>query len=566
MLRTEIQALRAIAVLLVVTYHVWPQAVPAGYVGVDVFFVISGFLITSLLLREVDRTGRLSVADFWARRARRILPAALTVLLACLAATIVLVPEHRWSQFLAEVGASTAYVQNWHLASDAVDYLAESNAASPVQHYWSLSVEEQFYLAWPLLVLAGASVARGRRAAIGLLMAAATVLTLAYSIHATASNPEATYFATPARAWEFGAGGLLALLRPNDRVHEGLRCVFSWAGIAAIATAALAYGPTTAFPGLAAALPVAGAVAVIWAGAPVRRWSPTPVLRLPPVQLTGNVSYSLYLWHLPLLVLAPYATGRDVQGETRVVLLMFVLVLAWLTKVLIEDPVRRGRLLTSRSPRWTFASAAAATSVVAAVLLGASDHLRNRLDAAARASQRVLADAPRCFGAAARDPRRPCTNARLRLAVIPTPLEAANRPNAPCTTLTGEGLVHECTFGVDRERASAVVALVGDSHASHLRAALDVVAKANRWHGISIARSGCPLTRATKELRSPADRRDCARWNRAVLRWLDAHPEVGTLVVSQISGSSWVAREGQSEFDAAVEGFTRAWRATPRSV
>src|SRR5688572_9121767 len=136
MLRPEIQALRAVAVVLVVIYHLRPAAAPGGYVGVDVFFAISGFLITAHLLREVDRTGRLSVVAFWARRARRILPAALTVLLACAVGTVVLVPQNHWGQFLAEVGASTAYVQNWHLAAEAVDYLGASNATSPVQHFW----------------------------------------------------------------------------------------------------------------------------------------------------------------------------------------------------------------------------------------------------------------------------------------------------------------------------------------------------------------------------------------------------------------------------------------------
>src|SRR4051794_37612076 len=152
-LRVEIQALRAVAVALVVVYHLWNSAVPGGFVGVDVFFVISGFLITSLLLREVERTGRISLRDFWARRARRILPAALVVIGACLAATAIWVPVTAWSQYFGDLRASTLYVQNWHLAHAAVDYFSAEQAPSPVQHFWSLAVEEQFYLVWPLLLL-----------------------------------------------------------------------------------------------------------------------------------------------------------------------------------------------------------------------------------------------------------------------------------------------------------------------------------------------------------------------------------------------------------------------------
>jgi peptidoglycan/LPS O-acetylase OafA/YrhL len=568
MLRPEIQALRGAAVALVVIYHLWPGAATGGYVGVDVFFVISGFLITSHLLREVDRTGRLAPAAFWARRARRILPAALAVLLVCAAGTMVFVPQSDWPQFLAEVRASTAYVQNWQLAADAVSYAAESNGTSPVQHFWSLSAEEQFYLAWPLLILAALSVvpARRRRIAIGIAMATIAVLSLGYSIRATALNPDGAYFATPARAWEFAAGGLLAMLAPSGGGRLGIRCVVSWCGIAAMAAAALAYTDSTPFPGSAAMLPVLGALAVIWAGAPIRRWAPTPVLTLPPVQFLGGISYSVYLWHLPLLVFVPYAAGGGTRPETRIAILMLILLLAWLTKVLIEDPFRKGPFLAKRAPRWTFASVAAGTLLVAAVSASGSSYLQGQLRQLERATDRVLAQKPDCFGAAARDPHEPCTNAELRLEVVPTPLEARTRPNKPCETFETAGLVHECGFGVRRADAGRTVALIGDSHASHWRAALEVVAQAKRWHGISIARSGCPLSLATKDLRQPGDREECKAWNRAVLRWLAQHPEVATVFVSEISGSEWVAPAGQSEFAAAVSGFARAWAAVPGSV
>jgi hypothetical protein len=154
----------------------------------------------------------------------------------------------------------------------------------------------------------------------------------------------------------------------------------------------------------------------------------------------------------------------------------------------------------------------------------------------------------------------------LRLEVRPTPLEARDRSNEPCQTLETGGLVHECTFGVPSAAAAGTIALIGDSHASHWRAALEVVVRAKRWHGISITRSGCPLTLALKDFRRPGDRAGCVEWNRAVLRWLAEHREVNTVFVSQISGSQWVAPAGRSEFAAAVTGFARAWSAAPGSV
>ena len=157
-------------------------------------------------------------------------------------------------------------------------------------------------------------------------------------------------------------------------------------------------------------------------------------------------------------------------------------------------------------------------------------------------------------------------NPRLRLQVVPTPLDASDRPNAPCTLRPPRGLVSECEFGVPRRQASAVIALVGDSHAAHWRAALAVVAREKRWHGISMARAGCPLTKARKDLRSPQEEADCVVWNRQVQAWFAEHPDVHTVFVSSITGSEWFASGGRSEFGTAAAGYARAWRALPPSV
>jgi peptidoglycan/LPS O-acetylase OafA/YrhL len=568
-LRPEIQALRAVAVTFVLVYHFWPSVLHGGFVGVDVFFAISGFLITSHLLRELDRTGTVSMSAFWARRARRILPPALVVLLCCACATIAFVPLSYWQQFFSELRASTTYGQNWHLAAAAVDYLSQNDPPSPVQHFWSLSAEEQFYLVWPVLILLAVTVTRFRRVHVGrrsiaVVMAALTVVSLAYGIYTTTTDPAAAYFVTPTRAWEFGAGGLLALLPLWEGGRNGLRSLVSWLGLLAIVVAALTYSDATPFPGVAAVLPVAGSLLVIAAGAPSGRWAPTRPLSIRPLQFLGDISYSIYLWHLPLLVLAPFVLGEALNDETRLTLVMLTILAAWLTKLAIEDPVRVGPLLAARKARWTFAAAASGTAVVMAVSLWGASYVQAQIHKDERRTAQTVASKPNCFGAAARDPLHPCSNPALKKVVVPTPVEARDRPNAPCTILRGQPMT-VCAFGVPKSQAKGTIALVGDSHASHWRAALAVVAREKSWHGVSITRSGCPFSRTVKKLRNPLQGQ-CVRWNRQVPAWLAKHREVSTIFVVQDSGSRWVTPAGQNPWNAQVAGWARAWKTLPRSI
>jgi peptidoglycan/LPS O-acetylase OafA/YrhL len=568
-LRPEIQALRAVAVALVLVYHLWPGTLRGGFVGVDVFFAISGFLITSLLLREIERTGRISLADFWARRARRILPAALLTILVCALATIAFVPLTHWQQFFAELRASTAYVQNWQLAHDAVDYLAAANAPSPVQHYWSLAIEEQFYLVWPVLIAVALGVTRGRRAAprrhlVTLVLATATGLSLLYSVVHTSADPAAAYFVTPTRAWELGAGALLALAPSFDRSPAAARAVLSWVGLAAIAVAAITYSAATPFPGSAALLPILGALAVIRAGAPDVRWAPTRAMRLGPVQYLGDVSYSVYLWHWPLIVLAPFVVHSSGTG-VRIAILVLTIVLAGVTKRFVEDPARTTPVLTVRPARWTFAAAGAATAAVLAVAALGTSHLQGEVRADELATQRVIDAHPRCFGAAALDSRgRPCVNPALKGAVVPTPLQAAKRPNAPCDVIERTGSVTVCAFSRPAH-PKGTIAIVGDSHAVHWRPALARVAQARGWRALSITRSGCQLSTSTPQLQGRALAR-CEQWRGEVPRWLARHREVKTVFTAQHSGSRDTARGGQDAFAAQAAGYGRAWAALPRSV
>ena len=567
--RPEIQSLRALAVGVVVVYHFWPRLLPGGFVGVDVFFVISGFLITAQLLREIDATGRVSMSRFWARRARRILPAALFVLLFCAVATVVFVPLNYWQRFFGDLRASTTYGQNWHLAAAAVNYFSADDPPSPVQHFWSLSAEEQFYIVWPLLILLSAAVTRVCRLradirTIAAVLSGLTLASLIYGVYRTSADPAAAYFVTPTRAWEFGMGGLLALLAGRPVSRRNGAGLLTWLGLAAIAVAAATSSNSTAFPGVAALLPVIGTLLVIHMGRTGTRLAPARLLRLKLAQFLGDISYAVYLWHLPLLVLAPFALHANVSSEGRLVIAMLTTFAAWLTKMAIEDPVRRGPILTTRRARWTFTAAASCTAVLVGVSAWGTAYVQAQIRADDRAADRVVASKPICFGAAARDSEHPCRNPKLRLSVVPTPVAARDRPNAPCTSTSTKPFTI-CEFGVPRRNARATIALVGDSHASHWRAALAVVARENGWHGLSITRSGCPLSTMVRKLRNPLEGR-CIQWNRTLPKWFAAHPSIHTIFVVQDTGAKWVVPHGQNPFQAQVAGFTRAWHSLPRSV
>ena len=371
--RPEIQALRAVAIGCVVLYHFWPAALPAGFVGVDVFFVVSGFLITGLLVRDAERFGRVRLREFYVRRIRRILPAALVVLSTCAVATLLFVPRIEWRPFLQQVLSSALYVQNWHLARDSQIPRRADLESTPVQHFWSLSVEEQFYLLWPLLIIAALWLAtrlgRRRLAVIAAMLGVATVASFVHGVALTAQDHNLAYFSTLSRAWEFGVGGLLALapVIVGDRLRR-TRAVATWLGLAVIAAAALTFTDHELFPGAIALVPVLGTAAVIWAGMPRAALSLAPVAALRPVQWFGDISYSLYLWHWPVIMFAPFIMGRPSQAPVMVLLLVVSIVVAAASKRWIEDPFRRPvareRVRMPRARRIGVASAAALAAVV----------------------------------------------------------------------------------------------------------------------------------------------------------------------------------------------------------
>ncbi len=304
---------------------------------------------------------------------------------------------------------------------------------------------------------------------------------------------------------------------------------------------------------------------MIWAGAPRLPWAPTGVLALRPVQWIGDVSYGIYLWHWPLLILAPYLLGHGVGTGTRLAVLVASFALAWVTKITVEDPVRRSRMLLARRPHVTFALATVATGLVVLLALGGTNRVQDEIREAKAKTARTVAAQPRCFGAASQDPNKPCVNPALLRTVVPLPLEAKDEPNPACTRKTRVGAVSVCEFGVPAEQATRTFALIGDSHATHWRAGLEVVARRKGWHGLSITHTGCPFSRATYDLPEPARSR-CVAWNRQVPTQLARYPMVDTVFVSSITGGRIVVPRGETTTRAKMNGYQRAWARLPSFV
>ncbi len=567
--RTDIQALRALAVGLVLAFHLQPSAIPGGYVGVDVFFVISGFLITSHLLSTPPRR----VGDllrFWSRRIARLLPAALLVLVSTLAASRLVAPETQWGETADDVFASGFYIVNWHFADQAVDYLARDDLPSPVQHYWSLSVEEQFYAAWPVLILLlfaigtlrGRSAARQRVIVLSGL-AAVTLASFAWSVHLTAADPSGAYFVTPTRIWELGVGGVLAalvLVRRNppdpalDGGWDGLRTVVAVVGLAAITWSAWTYTSATPFPGYHAAVPVVGAAAVI-AAAP--RGGLSRALALRPIQYVGDVSYSIYLWHWPLIVLLPAVTGNALTLFDKVAILGATLVLAAATKRWVEDPLMRPR--TRRPIAFRFAAAGAAMAVLAGLVTLQNAQVRDREEAARQ--QLANAAAGPCFGAAAlADPE--CAEAASTPAPESVSFAALDKSQAypdvaggrDCFSYLPDFQPVRCEFGAGD--ATKSIALVGNSHAGHWLPALQELAAKNRWHITTFLSSQCALSEVPQQFATTAQSQACVEWVRRTAAEVAAGNFTAVIVSNRIS----VPLRGQT-MDESLPGYMRGYRA-----
>jgi len=553
--RPEIQGLRAVAVLAVVVFHIWPSAAPGGYVGVDVFFVISGYLITGLLLREAERTGGISIDKFYSRRIKRLLPAATAVLLA-VTTCISIMPVVRWRETALEVIASSLYAENWWLAKNAVDYLASEQAPSALQHFWSLSVEEQYYIAWPALLAISAWLVpsvRGRpRAVFGALVIVIGLLSLAYSVYITPRNPGLAYFATTTRGWELAIGGALAVWTNWRELPASLRMLAGYGGILAIMLATCTFDATTSFPGYMAALPTLGAALVIISGESSKRLAIYGALQSRPFQYLGDLSYSLYLWHWPAVVFYTALARHPIGLVDGLVVLGVSAGLAHLTKDLVEDRFRTAEFAASKP--WMPFVFGATCIFLSLMFAGMVMYQFGRHSATAEQTAAVEKDehpgALALVDGLSFDPNVP---------YIPSALSAlkdeAQAYRDGCIVSLLQYSVRQCRYGIKDSDKRMVV--VGDSHAVHWLPALVAIAERRGWMLTAITKSACPLAvlNASKDDVRSAQIQSCLAWEREAIKQVVAsRPQVVIFAHSVGSGSRIADARG------IASGVVAAWR------
>jgi peptidoglycan/LPS O-acetylase OafA/YrhL len=593
--RRDLEGLRGVAVLAVVLFHAGVPFLPGGYVGVDVFFVLSGFLITGLLWGELERAGRVSLRRFWARRARRLLPVALLVVLVTAVAAHVLLPPLRARAVHGDALAAALYAGNWAFALQSTDYLADTGATSPLLHFWSLGVEEQFYLAWPLVVVLAASggLRRGApsRARTLVAVGGVAVVSFALCVRLTEQAQPWAFFSLHTRAWELAAGAALALLVPQARRLPPLAAaVLGWTGLLAVLTAAVAIDTSTAFPGTAALLPVLGAGALVAAGCRPGAHGPAVLLDTAALRLAGRLSYSWYLWHWPVLVLAAEVAG-PLDLPARLALVAASGLLAAVTLRQLEDPVRQSAALSAR-PGQVLAGALALTAAAAALLVAAPALLPTPSGAVAQAPLPVALPTPdptpdATKGAAgpgpAPTPQEDTVERAVRTAVqqgvgvveVPrnvTPaLEDAHDDQARpfrdgCHVRFLETRLPPCVYG--DPASPTTVALIGDSHATHWFPALETAAAARGWRLLAHGKSTCPplgLRLWHPGLNRTYD--ECEQWQAQVLAKLrDERPEVVVLGVARHYGPEWQIDVHGDAWAAALGRRVAELRATGTRV
>ena len=466
---TQIQGLRAVAAILVTVFHA--RLVPGGFIGVDIFYVISGYLITGLILREIEKTGTLDLRSFYQRRIKRLLPTSVFVLFVTAIFAWILFPPITRDALGRDLFAAAAYISNYLFAWWQNDYQNLNATPSPFIHYWSLAVEEQFYLVWPLFIL---FLARYGKKIVFAGIAITTLLSLLFSIYLTQVAPIWAFYSLPTRAWELGFGALLLFLPETKKKIR----ILPWLGFFGIAISSFNFNENTAFPGKNALVPV---LATVFLMASIKYWPPlfNDLANSRLSQWLGAISYPLYLWHWPALVLPSSALGRPLRFYERFLCILLTIVLAHYTSKYVEEPLRHKNL----SPRTIYKGAAytTAVSLVAGVLISftSSSIITTKGEVSYQFDLVQVMERPGVYGDG-------------------------------CHVNYGETKSGYCTYG-DKESSKTIV-LYGDSHAAQWFPTLDKMATERGIKLVSLTKSACPAVDAKRPDQGAFKQVHCTKW------------------------------------------------------
>jgi len=581
--RYDIQGLRAVAVLLVILNHAGLPWLPGGFVGVDVFFVISGFVITQSLLGGEHARG-VSLTAFYAARARRILPMGTLVILLTLLASWAVMNYIRAEQVVTDSLWASFFLANFHFAFQGTDYFSADVPPSPLQHYWSLNVEEQFYIVWPILVgmlIFGLTMRKrsGRRlrpvptarllVVFGIIIAAS----FAWSVLQTASNPTFAYFSPLTRAWELALGGALVVASSHiERVPAVIRSAATWVGLAGVLGAAFLFTDETPFPGFAVALPVLATALIIGGGIGQPAGGAAIALRVAPMRAIGNWSYSIYLWHWPILVIAAAAAGAALPLWGALTLVALSIGLSYLSYRYVEQPFSRTEWLKDVKARSLALWPAAITLCILAVLL-VSTSLRDAsvaraVDAAAAEPAPVFSVAPNESGTAGAqsDPVAEVVAASVAAvgaaAPIPSPLSPPIDAVGDdvdelvgCSASAGQTTNDICTYGDGG--ADRTLVIVGDSHALHWVPALDAAGKAHGWRVLPVVKHGCTITNVTLVSSNGQPNTECDTWREWAIGEINTLDADKVIISQSVPGS--ISDNGTRLTDSRINDMGRLW-------
>jgi peptidoglycan/LPS O-acetylase OafA/YrhL len=524
--RPDIEGLRGIAILIVVLFHCGLPGISGGFVGVDVFFVLSGYLITGIMVNEIQNTTRLSLLQFYARRARRLLPASSLTLVATLIVGALILAPHEVDLLGHASRAASMYVSNIFFDHNESNYFATSVKSNPLLHTWSLAVEEQFYLFWPLLVSLTMVWLKSMRALIGVLFGL-TILSLGTSIWSTTTGGTFAFYELPARTWEFSLGGLAVLLpRGVLTIHSSWWSAVGWLGILAIVGSSHLIGGEIGFPGWVAIIPVMGTVMALIAGSEHPKHGFGVILSSPLFQMLGRLSYSWYLWHWPILVFSA-ALLPSISIAGKITAAAAALVVAAVSYHLVEFPIRFHPALLMR-PALTLCLAGVLTlcSVSAAFfVMGFADQLSN-------------------------EPQMQAVTTAIK--------DVTRLPIDQCVTSLRSSEVKVCHFGDKSSNVSII--LFGDSHAVQWFNPLERIAELNGWKLLTVVKSSCAAFDFRQPSVNPGIVASCARWRaKALQRIVGLHPTI--VFIGNLTSSLGVDSTIRFSLDDLRDGVRRTLQA-----